>query len=49
MKNLAASCMLIEAIGESVKLIDKMTDGKLLVERRKTNRPQILAHFSKGV
>lgn len=48
MKNLAASCMLIEAIGESVKLIDKMTDGKLLVERRKTNRPQILAHFSKG-
>ena len=24
MKNLAASCMLIEAIGESVKLIDKM-------------------------
>lgn len=33
MKNLAASCMLIEAIGESVKLIDKMTDGKLLVER----------------
>lgn len=33
MKNLAASCMLIEAIGESVKLIDKMTDGKLLVAR----------------
>lgn len=32
MKNLAASCMLIEAIGESVKQIDKITDGKLLVE-----------------
>ena len=30
---MAASCMLIEAIGESVKLIDKMTDGKLLVAR----------------
>ena len=30
MKNLAASCMLIEAIGESVKLIDKMTDGNHL-------------------
>ena len=49
MKNLAASCMLIEAIGESVKLIDKMTDGKLLVERRKTNRPQSwLSLFSWG-
>ncbi len=30
MKNLAASCMLIEAIGESFKKIDKETDGKLL-------------------
>lgn len=33
MKNLAASCMLIEAIGESVKQIDKATDGTLLAER----------------
>lgn len=33
MKNLAASCMLIEAIGESIKQIDKITDGKLLVKR----------------
>lgn len=33
MKNLAASCMLIEAIGESVKQIDKNTDGKLLIQR----------------
>lgn len=33
MKNLAASCMLIEAIGEGVKQIDKITDGKLLIER----------------
>ncbi len=36
MKNLAASCMLIEAIGEGVKQIDKVTKGQLLV-----NRPEI--------
>ena len=30
MKNLAASCMLIEAIGEAFKKVDKDTDGKLL-------------------
>lgn len=30
MKNLAASCMLIEAIGESFKKIDKVTQGGLL-------------------
>ena len=33
MKNLAASCMLIEAIGEGVKQVDKITEGKLLTER----------------
>ena len=33
MKNLAASCILIEAIGGGVKQIDKITDGKLLVKR----------------
>lgn len=33
MKNLAASCMLIEAIGEGVKQIDKLTQSKLLIER----------------
>ena len=33
MKNLAASCMLIEAIGEGIKQIDKITDGRLLVSR----------------
>lgn len=33
MQNLAASCMLIEAIGEGVKQIDKFTDSKLLIER----------------
>ena len=30
MKNLAASCMLIEAIGEGIKQVDKATEGKLL-------------------
>ena len=33
MKNLAASCMLIEAIGEEVKLIDRLTQSRLLIER----------------
>lgn len=33
MKNLAASCMLIEAIGESFKRIDKLTNSKLLPKR----------------
>lgn len=33
MKNLAASCMLIEAIGEGVKQIDKLTQSHLLDER----------------
>ena len=33
MKNLAASCMLIEAIGESNKQIDKITEGNLLAKR----------------
>ncbi len=36
MQKLAASCMLIEAIGESIRQIDKITDGKLLL-----NRPEI--------
>ena len=33
MKDLAASCMLIEAIGESIKQVDKITDGNLLAKR----------------
>ena len=33
MKVLAASCMLIEAIGESVRQIDKISQSKLLCER----------------
>ena len=33
MQKLAANCMLIEAIGEGVKQIDKITKGELLAER----------------
>lgn len=33
MQKLAASCMMIEAIGESIRQIDDATDGALLVER----------------
>lgn len=33
MKNLAASCMLIEAIGEGIKRIDNISQSKLLVKR----------------
>ena len=33
MKNLAASCMLLEAIGKGIKQIDKLTSSKLLPER----------------
>ena len=36
MQRLAGNCMLIQAIGEGVKKIDKYTDGKLL-----ENRPEI--------
>ena len=33
MKTLAATCMLIEAIGEGVKKIDNLTQQKMLVQR----------------
>jgi len=33
MRTLAADCMMIEAIGEGFRRIDKITDGKLLVKR----------------
>ncbi len=33
MEKLAASCMMIEAIGEGIKQIDKLTNGRLLLER----------------
>lgn len=41
MKNLAASCMLIEAIGEGIKRIDDITRSKLLVERPEIPCPEI--------
>lgn len=33
MKNLAASCMLVEAIGEGVRQIDRISNGSLLKQR----------------
>lgn len=33
MQKLAANCMLIEAIGEGIKRVDKISKGELLVER----------------
>ncbi|MBR1683310.1 MAG: DUF86 domain-containing protein [Bacteroidaceae bacterium] len=33
MQKLAASCMLIEAIGEGIRQIDKISQGNLLTER----------------
>ena len=42
MKNLAASCMLIEAIGEGVRQIDKLTQSRLWSERPEI--PWIIAH-----
>lgn len=44
MKDLAASSMLIEAIGEGFKNIDKLTDGKLL-----PLRPEIPWKEVKGI
>ena len=34
MQKLAANCMLIEAIGEGIKQIDILSEGKLLLERQ---------------
>lgn len=44
MRTLAANCMLIEAIGEGIKQIDKRTDGKLL-----PLRPEIPWKLVKGM
>ena len=38
MKNLAASCMLIEAIGEGVKLIDRLTQSRLFLRSINSSR-----------
>ena len=42
MKNLAATCMLIEAIGETIKKIDKKTNGTLLVLRPEIPWKQVM-------
>jgi uncharacterized protein with HEPN domain len=44
MKTLAADCMLIEAIGESIKRVDERTKGQLLA-----NRPEIPWKAVKGM
>ena len=51
MKNLAATCMLIEAIGEFIKKIDKRTDGKLLYLRPEIPWKQVMGmrdHIAHG-
>lgn len=51
MKNLAATCMLIEAIGESFKKIDKRTDAKLLCLRPEIPWKQVMGmrdHIAHG-
>lgn len=51
MKNLAATCMLIEAIGETVKKIDKITQGTLLLQRPEIPWKQVMGmrdHIAHG-
>ena len=50
-KTLAASCMLIEAIGEGVKKIDGRTSGNLLINRPKIPWQQVMGmrnHIAHG-
>lgn len=51
MKNLAATCMLIEAIGETIKKIDKKSNGTLLVLRPEIPWKQVMGmrdHIAHG-
>ena len=51
MKNLAATCMLIEAIGESIKKIDRNTNGSLLPLRPEIPWKQVMGmrdHIAHG-
>lgn len=51
MKNLAATCMLIEAIGETIKKIDRSTNGSLLVLRPEIPWKQVMGmrdHIAHG-
>ena len=51
MKNLAASCMLIEAIGEGIHRIDKITESSLLAERKEIPWAEVIGmrnHIAHG-
>lgn len=51
MKQLAANCMLIEAIGESIKKVDKRTEGQLLILRPEIPWQEVMAmrnHIAHG-
>ena len=51
MQKLAANCMLIEAIGEGIKQIDEITQGKLLTERPEIPWPEVIGirnHIAHG-
>lgn len=51
MKNLAATCMIIEAIGESIKKIDRKTNGELLPLRSEILWKQVMGmrdHIAHG-
>ena len=49
MQKLAASCMLIEAIGEGVNQIDKLTKGELLPIRPEIPWPDDLEPMKKAI
>ena len=51
MQKLAANCMLIEAIGESIKQIDAITQGDLLPRRSEIPWPDVIGlrnHIAHG-
>jgi uncharacterized protein with HEPN domain len=51
MQKLAASCMLIEAIGEGINQIDKLTKGELLPLRPEIPWPDVIGmrnHIAHG-
>ena len=51
MKNLAASCMLIEAIGEGIHRIDRITESSLLAERKEIPWAEVIGmrnHIAHG-
>ena len=51
MQKLVASCMLLQAIGEGIKLIDRHSQGQLLIERPEIPWKQVMGmrdHISHG-